>query len=85
MKQAAKRNRKHRNLIRSALEFYEFLSEHLEKMQEIRNEKSKGKCNHFKQDGFFITNINRTKELKVLQSKEHNLSSASDQLARQQL
>ena len=33
-------------------------------MQEIRNEKSNGKCNHFKQDCFFITNIDRTKELK---------------------
>ena len=63
VKQATKRNRKCGNLITSALEFYEFLSEHFEKMQKIRNEKLKGKCNHFKQDCFFITNINRTKEL----------------------
>ena len=62
VKLAAKRNRKQGNLIRSALEFYEFLSKHFEKMQEIRNEKSNGKCNHFNQDCFFITNIDRTKE-----------------------
>ena len=60
VKQAARRNKQHGNLIRSALEFYEFLSKHFEKMQEIRNQKSNGKCNHFKQDCFFIANIDRT-------------------------
>ena len=57
-------------MIRSALEFYEFLSKHFEKIQKIRNQKSNGKCNHFKQDCFFTTNINRTKELQGVTIKE---------------